>query len=56
MNYTMQILFLQSSLKHFEHKFEHHLIWADKSGMWFSLETRFPYLDHRLIHILNVIR
>ena len=40
---------LQSSLKHFEHKFEHHLIWADKSGMWFSLETRFPYLDHRFV-------
>ena len=40
---------LQSSIKHFEHKFEHHLIWADKSGMWFSLETRFPYLDHRFV-------
>ena len=40
---------LESSIKHFKHKFEHHLIWADKSGMWFSLETRFPYLDHRFV-------
>jgi len=40
---------LESSIKHFEHKFEHMLIWADKTGMWFSLETRFPYLDHRFV-------
>ena len=25
------------------------MLWADKSGMFFSLETRFPFLDHRLI-------
>ncbi len=36
-------------IKHFEYKFEHHLLWADKSSMYFSLETRFPFLDHRLI-------
>lgn len=36
-------------IKHFEHKFEHHLIWADRSGMWFSLETRFPFLDHNFV-------
>jgi asparagine synthase (glutamine-hydrolysing) len=24
------------------------LLWADKSGMQFSLETRFPFLDHNL--------
>ena len=36
-------------LNHFEYKFEHNLLWADKSGMYFSLETRFPFLDHRLI-------
>lgn len=36
-------------LRHFEYKFEHHLMWADKSGMHFSVETRFPFLDHRLI-------
>lgn len=34
---------------HFKHKFEHHLLWADKSGMYFSLETRFPFIDHHLI-------
>jgi len=34
---------------HFAYKFEHHLLWADKSGMRFSVETRFPFLDHNLI-------
>lgn len=37
----------ESLYNHYEYKFEHHLLWADKSGMWFSLETRFPFLDHR---------
>ncbi len=36
-------------IKHFEYKFEHHLLWADKNGMNFSLETRFPFLDHNLV-------
>lgn len=36
-------------IKHFEYKFEHHLLWADKSGMYFSIETRFPFLDHHLV-------
>ncbi|TAL61705.1 MAG: asparagine synthase (glutamine-hydrolyzing) [Bacteroidetes bacterium] len=36
-------------LKHFEHKMEHHLIWGDRSSMWFSLEMRFPFLDHNLV-------
>jgi len=36
-------------IKHFEYKFEHHLLWADKTGMQFSLETRFPFLDHNLV-------
>lgn len=36
-------------INHFKHKFEHHLLWADKSGMYFSLETRFPFLDHHLV-------
>jgi asparagine synthase (glutamine-hydrolysing) len=39
----------ESFLNHFEYKFEHNLLWADKSGMRFSLETRFPFLDHTLI-------
>jgi asparagine synthase (glutamine-hydrolysing) len=42
---TLQDFFIN----HLEYKFEHHLIWADKSGMHFSLETRFPFIDHRLI-------
>jgi asparagine synthase (glutamine-hydrolysing) len=36
-------------LKHFEYKFEHNLLWSDKNGMSFSLETRFPFLDHNLV-------
>ena len=36
-------------LNHFEYKFEHNLLWADKTGMRFSLETRFPFLDHNLV-------
>jgi asparagine synthase (glutamine-hydrolysing) len=36
-------------INHFEYKFEHHLLWADKTGMQFSLETRFPFLDHNLV-------
>lgn len=36
-------------VRHFEYKFEHHLLWADKTGMQFSLETRFPFLDHNLV-------
>jgi asparagine synthase (glutamine-hydrolysing) len=39
----------ESFINHFEHKFEHHLLWADKSGMKFSLETRFPFLDHLIV-------
>lgn len=39
----------QALVNHFEYKFEHHLIWADRSGMWFSLETRFPFLDHHFV-------
>lgn len=39
---------------HFEYKFEHLLLWADKTGMKHSLEARFPYLDHRLVEkIIN---
>lgn len=34
---------------HLKYKFEHHLMWADKSGMYFSIETRFPFIDHNLI-------
>lgn len=39
----------QFFINHFKYKFEHHLLWADKSGMYHSLETRFPFIDHNLI-------
>lgn len=39
----------QSLIDHFEHQFEHHLIWGDRSSMKFSLELRFPFLDHRIV-------
>tara|TARA_B100000315_G_scaffold258529_1_gene311040 strand:+ start:171 stop:2006 length:1836 start_codon:yes stop_codon:yes gene_type:complete len=44
----------ESFINHFEYKFEHHLLWADKSGMHSSLETRFPFLDHNIVEkVLN---
>ena len=50
----MDVFYKSGSLKeflinHFEYKFEHNLLWADKTGMSFSLETRFPFLDHNLV-------
>lgn len=34
---------------HFEYKLEHLLKWEDRNSMWFSLESRVPFLDHRLV-------
>jgi asparagine synthase (glutamine-hydrolysing) len=34
---------------HFEYKMEHLLKWGDRNSMWFSLESRFPFLDYRLV-------
>jgi asparagine synthase (glutamine-hydrolysing) len=53
-NSLFDVFYKSESLKeflinHFEYKFEHHLLWADKTGMQFSLETRFPFLDHNLV-------
>jgi asparagine synthase (glutamine-hydrolysing) len=35
--------------EHFEYKLEHLLKWEDSNSMWFSLEARVPFLDHRLV-------
>tara|TARA_Y100000739_G_C20608804_1_gene467254 strand:+ start:14 stop:508 length:495 start_codon:yes stop_codon:yes gene_type:complete len=39
-----------SLLNHFEYKLEHLLKWEDKNSMFFSLESRVPFLDYRLVH------
>lgn len=36
-------------LDHFEYKLEHLLKWEDRNSMWFSIEARVPFLDHRLV-------
>jgi len=36
-------------LDHFEYKLEHLLKWEDRNSMRFSLESRVPFLDHRLV-------
>tara|TARA_B100000131_G_scaffold120951_1_gene117989 strand:+ start:28081 stop:29976 length:1896 start_codon:yes stop_codon:yes gene_type:complete len=39
-----------SLLSHYEYKLEHLLKWEDKNSMFFSLESRVPFLDYRLVH------
>lgn len=36
-------------LNHFEYKLEHLLKWEDHNSMWFSIEARVPFLDHRVV-------
>lgn len=36
-------------INHFEFKLEHLLKWEDRNSMWFSLESRVPFLDYRLV-------
>lgn len=36
-------------LNHFEYKLEHLLKWEDRNSMWFSLESRVPFLDYRFV-------
>jgi len=38
-----------SLIDHFEFKLEHLLKWEDRNSMWFSLESRVPFLDYRLV-------
>ncbi|MGK9477954.1 asparagine synthase (glutamine-hydrolyzing) [Melioribacter sp. OK-6-Me] len=39
----------QALVDHFEYKLEHLLKWEDRNSMWFSLESRVPFLDYRLV-------
>lgn len=39
----------QSLLQHFEYKLEHLLNWEDLNSMHFSMESRVPFLDYRLV-------
>jgi len=39
----------ESLLNHFEYKLEHLLKWSDLNSMHFSLESRVPFLDYRLV-------
>lgn len=39
----------ESLLQHFHYKLEHLLKWEDHNSMWFSLESRVPFLDHNIV-------
>ncbi len=39
----------EALLDHFEYKLEHLLKWEDRNSMWYSLESRVPFLDYRLV-------
>lgn len=40
---------MESLYQHFENKLEHLLKWEDHNSMYFSIESRVPFLDHRLV-------
>ena len=42
----------ESLINHFEYKLEHLLKWDDRNSMWFSIESRTPFLDYRLVEYL----
>ena len=39
-------------INHFEYKLEHLLKWDDRNSMWYSIESRTPFLDYRLVEYL----
>lgn len=39
----------EALVNHFEYKLEHLLKWEDRNSMFFSLESRVPFLDHRIV-------
>jgi asparagine synthase (glutamine-hydrolysing) len=39
----------EALINHFEYKLEHLLKWEDRNSMWYSMEARVPFLDHRLV-------
>ena len=39
----------ESLINHFEYKLEHLLKWSDRNSMNFSVESRVPFLDYRLV-------
>lgn len=42
-------------INHLEYKLEHLLSWNDKNSMCFSVESRTPFLDYRLVeHVLSL--
>jgi len=38
-----------SFIRHFKYKLQHLLKWEDLNSMYFSVESRLPFLDHRLV-------
>ncbi len=42
----------EALINHFEYKLEHLLKWDDRNSMWFSIESRTPFLDYRLVEYL----
>lgn len=39
----------EALINHFEYKLEHLLKWGDRNSMFFSIESRTPFLDYRLV-------
>jgi asparagine synthase (glutamine-hydrolysing) len=39
----------EALLDHFEYKLEHLLKWSDRNSMFFSVESRIPFLDYRIV-------